>query len=133
MDGLEEKLNKILSDPEALGSVMKMAQSIAGGGSNDDAPSGDGNVLGALSQLGGGGAGGLMDMISGIDPQMLGRIMSLAGEYGRTDDRRTSLLTALKPYVREERREKMERAAQIVRLARTARMALGSFGGGKDV
>lgn len=144
MDGLEAKLNKILSDPEALGSVLEMAKSLAGSdsggdggreahpdergrGAADDAP----GLLEGLAAPG--GLGGLGELLGGMDPAMIGKLMGLVGEYTREDDRRTHLLQALKPYIRPERQGKMDRAAQIVKLARTARKAIGSFGGDADV
>lgn len=138
MDGLEAKLNKILSDPEALGSVLEMAKSLTGSEKREergepDEPRGRGERHEAAEGNALGGLGGLSELIGGMDPAMLGKVMGLVGEYTREDDRRTHLLSALKPYVRPERQGKMDRAAQIVKMARTARKAMGSFGGGADV
>lgn len=132
MDGLEAKLNRILSDPEALGSVLEMAKSLTGSGKQEERAEPEGGRE-EPGEGGPGALGGLGDLLGGMDPEMIGKLMGLVGEYSREDDRRTNLLSALKPYVRPERQSKMDRAAQIVKLARTARKALGSFGGDTDV
>ena len=131
MDGLEAKLNRILSDPEALGSVLEMAKSIAGSDKSEKNESQDSPESHESAPFAGLGAIG--DLFGGLDSDTLGMVMGLVGEYTRNDDRRTGLLNALKPYVSPERQHKMERAALIVKLARTARKALGNFGGGDDV
>ncbi len=139
MDGLEAKLNKILSDPEALGSVLEMAKSLTGSGRHEEQAERDEprRREDAERHEGGadapGGFGGLGELIGGMDPATLGKMMGLVGEYTREDDRRTHFLSALKPYVRPERQSKMDRAAQIVKIARTARKAMGSFGGDENV
>ncbi len=128
MDGIEAKLNKLLADPEALGSMLEMAKSFTGGGGGS--PAAEAQETSAAEPSGG---GGLMDLVGSMNPETLGTIMNLVSEYSREDDRRTKLLTALKPYVSAERQAKMDRATQYVRMARTAKMAMGSFGGREDV
>ena len=118
MDGIEDKLQKLLNDPEALGAVMNMAKGLTGGasGGGDERPSVRGEENGGLSSL-----------LNGMDPATISKVMGLVGEYTRGDDRRTKLLEALKPYVRDERRGKLDRASNLVKIARTAGAALGSF------
>ena len=129
MDGLEAKLNRILSDPEALGSVLEMAKSIAGSEKGGKGEGQDSHQESAPAD----GLGAIGNLIGGMDPDTIGMVMGLVGEFTRDDDKRTGFLNALKPYVSEDRQQKMDKAAQIVKLARTARKALGSFGGGDDV
>ena len=128
MDGFEEKLNRILSDPAALEKVASIAKGMGAhterSGSEDAVHEAADGGLGALL----GGLGG-----NGLDPRLMSGIIELMGEYSREDDRRAALLGALRPYVREARREKMDRAVQIVKLARTARAALGMLGGGDGI
>ena len=124
MDGLEAKIQKILSDPEALGSVLEMAKSLSGTEKPDAEP-----VSAETRTDPENPGGGLTNLLDGLDPATVGKVMGLMGEFTREDDKRTHLLKALKPYVRPERQSKMDRAAQIIKIARTANKALSSFGG----
>lgn len=127
MDGFEEKVSKILSNPQALEQVMSIAKGLGSAqGREDDEPRALPHGLTPAE----GPENALMSLVSGLDPRMLSGLMELAGEFGKKDDKRTHLLNALRPYVREERRGKIDRAAQYVVLARIARRALGMFGGG---
>jgi hypothetical protein len=121
---MEEKLQKILNDPDALGAVMSMAKSLSSGTSeSEETPET------SKTEDGGAGSDGLFGLLEGVDPEMLSKLMGLFGEYTRKDDRRTELLIALKPYLRGERAAKLDRAGQIVRLARTANKAFDMFNG----
>lgn len=129
-DGFSEKLNAILADPDAMGKILSLAQSLEGdptpGGAGESppdtqAPAGreaPADLSGLLSSLTGG---------EGVDPRLLelgGRLLS---EWSRPDDRKTALLTALRPYVRPERYAKMDRAIQIAKLSRLVRVALDTL------
>ena len=54
--------------------------------------------------------------------------MRVLAEYQREDDKKTALLTALRPFVKEERYDKLDRAIQIARLSRVIRVALEELG-----
>lgn len=129
MDGLEDKISAFLSSPGAMEQVLSMAKALGGGeGGSDDAPEeserhSEDSGLGGLGALG--SLGGLGDMLGGVDPATLSKIMGLLGEYNKKDDRRENLLKAVKPYLRKERQDNVGRALQIVKLARTAQSALG--------
>lgn len=130
MDGMESKLQRILNDPEALGAVMNMAKSLKSSGefSGDDSSGSDSTDTGqSVPSDASADTGNLFGLLDNIDPAMLGKLMGLMGEYTRTDDRRTMLLSALKPYLREERAGKIDKAGQIVRIARTASKALNTW------
>ena len=152
MSEFEDKLNSILSSPEAMGQIMALANSL-NVGNKEEAPAQDDQVgppqtkptvqppppdLSALLSACGGGsagspAGGNDSALSGLgslDPAMISSLMSLMREYGRNDDQKTALLLALKPFLREERWANVDRAVQIARLSRVIRMALQLFKGG---
>ncbi len=122
MDGLEEKLNAFLSSPDAMEKVMGMAKSL-GVGSKEESPP-EPSVSG--------GTGGLLDGLAGLDPKLLSSVMKLMSEYNSGSDHREKLLLSLRPYVRNERQQKLDRAAQIIRLARTVKSGLNVFGGGGE-
>ena len=120
MAELEEKLNAILSDPQAMGQILSAAKALSGAQDEEgasfsaDDPSNDEAVdpLSALNQL---------------DPRLIQTGMRLLSEYTAGDDRKTALLEALKPFLRQERQAKVDQAVRIARLARVIRTAFRIF------
>ena len=139
MSEFEEKLNAILSNPEAMGQVMNLAQSLNLGGGGG--PSGEGGPPDPPPQTsqapqnhaasGGGtdGLAGLGSLLGQIDPKLIGRLLPLAGELaGGGNDERMQLLYALRPFLKPERRDKVERAAKTARLIHVGKKLLQSMG-----
>jgi hypothetical protein len=62
--------------------------------------------------------------------KLLGR---LTGEYSSGGGDKADLLRALRPYLKDERRDKLDRAAELARMARRAKSACSEFGGGDGV
>lgn len=130
MSGFEDKLNAILSNQEAMGQIMALAQSL-GKQEQENTPERpdlareDGYVpvdqqeaaLPAVGQL-----PDLSSILGGMDPGMIQMGMRLLREYNRDDDRNAALLSALRPFVKAERFAKMDRAIQIARLSRVIRV-----------
>lgn len=116
MSELEDRLNSILNDPDALGKITQMASSIFGG---DQTQPNDNK----------------MPEGPGLDPRML-KVMNKLMNGGEDDSdhgkRQRALLEAMKPYLAEKRRKKMDKAMQIARMARLAEFALGEMGDGGD-
>lgn len=119
MSELEEKLNSILSDPEAMAQVMNLAQSLSaqtGGTAPTDAPAppaqdGGSDVSAMLSRA-----------ISSLDPELLRRLLPVLSQLNREESSQTAaLLYALRPFLREDRRGKVERAVQLARLIHLAK------------
>ena len=97
MDELSAKLSEILSDPESMGRVREMAESILNQKSEPKPPEND------LSQL--------------ADIGEISQIMGLVSKLqSQNDDPRAALLTALKPHLSEAKREKVDTAIKILRL-----------------
>lgn len=114
MDEFGDRLNAILNDPNALSRITDMAKSMFGGEKKDgpapeSAPSGD----------------------AGLDPDMLGKLASIMRKSSDSGSKR-ALLEAMKPYLSEERREKMDKAFKIAKLAGMASAAASELGLGKD-
>lgn len=62
------------------------------------------------------------DPLAGLDPKMLLRAgKAISGLQNKPDDRCT-LLSALKPYLRKERRERVDEAIRILQLMRLAEL-----------
>ena len=134
MSDFEEKLNAILSNPESMGQIMNLAQSLNLGGGGE--PSGDGppplQPSPDAAPSGGGipdGLSGLGSLLGQIDPKLIGRLLPLAGELaGGGNDERMQLLYALRPFLKPERRDKVERAAKTARLIHVGKKLLQSLG-----
>ena len=105
-EGLEEKLQQLLNDPDSMAQIMSFAQSLGG---QMQPP---------------------QTAVPPIDDGTMRTIIGMMQQLQRTDSRQEALLSALKPYLAPERREKIDRAAQIARLSRLAGSALqnGLFG-----
>jgi hypothetical protein len=128
MSEFEDKLNKILSSPEDLQKLAGLARAISGGG--DAADGGDAETTAPSDAP---DLGGLAGALSGLDPKMLGLAGRLMREYSSGGNDKAELIRALRPYLREDRREKIDKAAEIAKLARLARVAFGEFSGGEHV
>ena len=135
MSDFEEKLNAILSNPESMGQIMNLAQSLNLGGGGE--PSGEGgpaapqpeappeNASSGIPD----GLSGLGSLLGQIDPKLIGRLLPLAGELaGGGNDERMKLLYALRPFLKPERRDKVERAAKTARLIHVGKKLLQSLG-----
>lgn len=113
MNGLEEKLNAILSDPGAMAQVMDLAQSLNLGDLTQPSPAPSPSP----------------PTDGGFDPGMLAKLMPLMGELtGGEADERVQLLYALRPFLRPERQEKVDRAVQAAKLLRVGRKLLKTMG-----
>ncbi len=140
MSEFEEKLNAILSNPDAMAQVASLAQSLDLGGngggsaqstasppsnSNSAAPASSGGLPGNLGDL-----AGLGSLLGNIDPKLIQRFLPLVGELtgGGGDDERLALLYALRPFLKPERRDKVEQAVRTARLIHVGKKFLTALG-----
>ena len=119
MNGLEDKLNAILGNREAMGQIMAIAHSL---GEQEEVPPAAQEGEDYVFVEGQEETPDLSSLLGGIDPKMMQMGMRLLREYTRGDDRNVALLAALRPFVKEERFAKMDRAIQIARLSRVIRV-----------
>ena len=131
MAEFEEKLNSILGNEKAMGQIMALARSLSG----ENGTQGDGTQsaeeVPAQSPEQSDSSDGTWDLSSllgQIDPRMLQIGVQVLREYPSTDDRNAALLSALRPFLREERRARLDRAQQIARMTRLIRVALTAMG-----
>ncbi len=137
MSELEDKLNAILSNPDAMSQVMGLARSLSGSGAFDTSAGGEepvqhtqhtqtsGNDRAVCGNMG----VNIGDLFSQIDPKMIERLLPLLGEFGRGDnDERVQLLYALRPFLKPERRDKVERAVKAAKLIHIGKKFLSSMG-----
>ena len=136
----EEKLNTLLSDPDAMAQVMQMAQSLSqqlgtqGGGAqpeqNGAAPPPNGTASAPPPPPDGAGASGaalpdLSALLGSIDPATIRKLMPVLAQMNRPESGETAaLLHALRPFLKQERQEKVDRAAQLARLIHLAKTFL---------
>lgn len=141
MAEFDEKLNSILSNPDAMSQIMQLAQAL-GGGAPQPGPSpqsGPPPPPGPPPQQPGwgpppppvGGGGDLLSSLAGgMDPKLLVRLLPLIQELGgRQDSNARNLLYALRPYLRSDRQEKIERALQLARLFHLGKKFLSGWEG----
>ena len=140
MSELEEKLENILGNPQAMAQIMALAQSLNQSGQSADAGAG----AQSQSQEPAAAAspqppvsaktpeGGLGSLLGGLDPNMLSAAAGLLGQFNSgNDDHRVALLAALRPFVREQRYAKLDKAIQIAKLSRLIRSGLDLFRSGR--
>ena len=140
MSEFEDKLNAILSNPDAMAQVMNLAQSLdLGGGSGGS----QGTAQNAprlpplprppreAEETPWAGLAGLGDLLGQIDPKTIQRLLPLVGELAGSggNDERMQLLYALRPFLKPERRDKVERAAKAARLLHLGKRFLTTMGG----
>ena len=134
MAEFDDKLNSILSNPDAMSQIMQLAQSLSGPGPGPPSPppqpapppqqpappfSGGGDLFSSLSSLTG-----------GMDPKLLTRLLPLVQELGgQRDSNARALLYALRPYLKEEKQNKVERALQLARLFHLGKKFLSGWEG----
>ena len=106
MEGMEEKLNSILSNPQMMQQIMSLAQNLGQG-----APEPVREPEPEIPQ--------------GPDPAMLGKAMALFGKSNIDPDQRL-LLKALNPYLPSQRIARLERAMRAAKLAGLASTLLRS-------
>lgn len=117
MVDLEQALDRLLANPEAMSQIMDLAGKLQGG---EPAPEPSADVAeGSVREV-------------APDPEGIAPLLSLlrSGEDG-TDSDAEALVRALGPYLSESRRRKLDRALRLASLARTARSALGLWKEGK--
>ena len=126
MAEFDEKLNQILSDPGAMAQIMQLAQSLGGDASAPPSPP----PASSKPPSGDNGASLLSSLAGGIDPAMLTKLLPLVRELGgKQDSNARALLYALRPYLKEERQEKVERALQLARLFHLGKTLLAQWEG----
>ncbi len=140
MAEFDDKLNELLSNPDSMAQIMRLAQSLSGetGGGGDPEPpqsppqtrqaSQDRHHQGPPLENGGGDL--LSGLTGGLDPKLLMRLLPLIQELGgQQDSNARALVYALRPYLKPERQEKVERALQLARLFHLGKKFLAGWEG----
>lgn len=122
----EEKLEGILSNPQAMEQIMSLAKSLEGG-DRSSAPSSPTPAPPPSTSTPSLDLSQLMGNVGQLDPKLLSIAAKLMSQMGKQDDRRTALLQALRPFVKPERYAKLDKAIQIARLSVLIRTGLELF------
>jgi hypothetical protein len=137
MAEFDEKLNSLLSDPNAMAQIMQLAQSLSGNGQENTPPPA---AEQPKSEPGGQPkpepepahqptGTSLSALTGGMDPKLMGKLLPLVQELGgQQDSNARQLLYALRPYLKPERQEKVERALQLARLFHLGKKFLSEWG-----
>jgi len=110
MEGMEEKLNAILGNPQMMQQIMSMAQAMGQTETpQNETPPPQNN------------AGG------GLDMAMIQKLSNIARQSG-IDKNQQNLLRALSPYLSRDRISKLEKAMRAAKIAGIASTALAGSG-----
>ena len=140
MAEFDEKLNSILSNPDAMSQIMQLAQSLSGGQAGEapqtppqppPPPPAFTPQPQSQSQAPPPSAGDLLSSLTGgLDPKLIGKLLPLVQELGsQQDSNARALLYALRPYLKTDRQEKVERALQLARLFHLGKKFLSGWEG----
>ena len=136
MAEFDDKLNSLLSNPEAMAQIMQMAQSLSGGQSQQapqtppQQPFPSPSPPPVQQAAGSNPFASLSGLTGGMDPAMLPKLLPLIQELGsQNDSNARQLLYALRPYLKPDRQEKIERALQLARLFHLGKKFLSGWEG----
>lgn len=122
---MEQRLEAILSDPSSMNQIMELAKGL---GLNPDSMPFHAPQTGASDPQP--SAGSPTPSPGTAAPANPGNsfnslLSAMGGQI--TDDKQTSLLKALRPYLRPERQERLDRAIQTAKMVRLAKQAMQQF------
>ena len=120
MDGIEEKLGSILSNPEMMYTIMTMAKAL-GQSPPEPAPQQPSPAKQPPLQQ------KASPPIGKNELEMISRISSLSQQTG-LDRQEQALLRALNPYLTRDRLNKLEKAMHAAKMAKFATIALDRAG-----
>lgn len=121
MADLENTLQNILSDPNAVDKIRELGKSLGLTSDNSEPRQNSGADLSALSSLLTQTPVQNTSPLSGItDPDILSKITKFLPILGKmnSDDETTALLNALRPFLSEHRRKRLDDAGKMLRIMR---------------
>lgn len=110
MSELEDKINSILSSPEEMEKISRLASQLMGG-TIPEKP------------------GVQKPDEEKSDEEMLGKLQKMVQKAAGGGSDKTGLIKALSPYLREDRRQKLQKAVRLAQAARLAGIAMNELGG----
>ena len=128
MAEFDDKLNSLLSNPDAMSQIMQLAQSLSGGGQDAPPPSPPSPPISSTPKSDSGDI--FSSLLGNTDPSLFIKLLPLIQELGsQQNSNARQLLYALRPYLKEDRQEKVERALQLARLFHVGKKFLANWEG----
>lgn len=121
----EEKLGAILNNPQAMSQIMSIAQSLGGDQPPEQTPQGEGEDTQPTEV-----PSSPTEDAPALDPAVMEAGLRALSVWQDRSDPRSTLLQALRPFLREERQAKVDKAVRIVRMSKAVRAALEGLQGG---
>ena len=97
MSEFDDRLNALLSDPDSMAQIVQLAQQLSGQQPPPPEP-----PQGAAGE--------------GFDPQLLKKLLPLLQDASCENGQSSRLLTAIRPYLRPEKQEKVAEALRMAHL-----------------
>lgn len=111
MADMDDKFQEILGNEEAMSQIMSIAQSFSSGSSGVETTTAGENS--------GDNVGNIGSLLAGLDPSTLAIGMRLFSAYQK-EHRSVELMTALRPFVSEERQDMIDRITKASKYAKVA-------------
>lgn len=127
MEGMEEKIGAILSNPEMMKTIMTMAQSLGQNMPQQEPPQAQPQKQAQPQQKTPLQAKSAPS-IGKNELEMISKISTLSQQTG-LDRQEQTLLKALNPYLTKDRLEKLEKAMHAAKMAKFATVAFSQSGG----
>lgn len=127
MEGMEEKIGALLSNPELMKNIMTMAQSLGQNIPQQEPPQTPPPKQ-PQPQPKSQPQSKTAAPIGKNELEMISRISALSQQTG-LDRREQTLLKALNPYLSNDRLEKLEKAMHAAKMAKFATVAMNQSGG----
>lgn len=110
MDDLTDQLNELLSSPQAMEQIQSLASMLMGNGEGENEESAEEKRAPTKPES---------SPLDGLlDPSLLLKAAPLLSKLSAKDDPDTLLLTALRPYLREERQKRLDTAQRLLKIGR---------------
>ncbi len=119
---IEEKMRSVLSDPESMQKLMRMASALAGSGivqGGNDTPEGEDTASEKTLHISDNTDAGTGDN----KPQLLQELAEL-GARAVSGGKHAALLHALRPYLGAQKQERVDRMLKLMQLASLAEKVL---------
>lgn len=125
MEGIEEKLGAVLSNPEMMNTIMSMAKAL---GQNQSTQEPVASAKQELQQKPASPPQKTAPPLGRNELEMISKISALSQQTG-LDRQEQALLKALNPYLSRDRLGKLEKAMHAAKMAQFATVALDRSGG----
>jgi hypothetical protein len=126
MAEFDEKLNSILSNPDAMSQIMQLAQALSGDGQSSTSSPTPPPPAAPPST----GPDPFSSLLGSADPGLILKLLPLIQELGsQKNSNARQLLYALRPYLKEEKQSNIERALQLARMVHIGKKFLSNWEG----